>query len=156
MFEAADEAASVAGPLKGVQCLADLLDQRACAAEVDGVLTAVLAIAEDVVGAEGFSVAASVRGRDVTLTGEQVGAYGNVLQRPVGLGGGGVTATASVRGGAGRLVSKVRDFQFQAPWGLRFRCEAGALGKFEASAVADPTARPAQGVRRPVGVATPR
>jgi hypothetical protein len=62
--------------LERVQRLANTIDQRACAAEVEGAGGSAVAIAEAIVGAERFAVAAAPSGIDASLLDEELGAGG--------------------------------------------------------------------------------
>ena len=62
--------------LESVQGVADAVDQGAGAAEVEGARGAAVAIAEAIVGAERFAVAAAPSGIDASLLGEELGPSG--------------------------------------------------------------------------------
>jgi hypothetical protein len=112
-FQAADRAGLEERTLEGFELAADAVDQNARAAEIDGVLTATVAIGEAVVRAEGFAVAAAITGGDVALSDEYVGTEGQQAER-----------------GVIELVSRSRDFHFHESVG-RMRCkkEKGERGK---------------------------
>ena len=59
------------------ECAADLLDQRARAAQIDRALPAILAVAEPIIGTKRLAVAAAIGGGDVSLPAEQLRPGGN-------------------------------------------------------------------------------
>jgi hypothetical protein len=64
------------GRLEGVKGLADAVDQRAGAAKIDRAEASSVSVAEAIVGAEGFAIAAAPGGVDGSLPGEELGAGG--------------------------------------------------------------------------------
>jgi len=66
--------------LEGLQSAADMIDQFAGASEIDGMLAAVFAEGEAIVGAEPLAVAVSPGGGDVALAGKELGTQGEEAQ----------------------------------------------------------------------------
>ena len=97
-LDAAECAKLVARSLERFKLPADLVDQFACTAKIDGMLAAVFTVAEPIVRTEGFSIAAAIGRGDMSLCTKEFGPKGQKSQRRVN-----------------ELVSRSLIFHFQTP-----------------------------------------